>query len=151
QLRVLVASMYDEQLYAERCLRAGALGYVCKQEPPSKMVEAIRSVLEGKVFMSGPMAERMLQRLVENDHATDVTPIHSLSDRELEVFTLMGHGLTTREIADEINLSSKTVQTYRETIKRKLNISTNPDLIRQAVLFVIENSSDSRLNLQRNS
>ncbi len=148
QTRVLVSSMYDETLYAERCLRAGALGYVCKQEPPSRLVEAIRSVLEGKVFMSGSMAERMLQRLVENEQAPDVTPIHSLSDRELEVFTLMGRGMTTREIADEIHLSSKTIQTYRETIKRKLNIATNPDLIRQAVLFVVEKGSEANSTLR---
>jgi DNA-binding NarL/FixJ family response regulator len=149
RVRVLVASMYDEELYAERCLRAGALGYVCKQEPPARMIEAMRSVLEGKVFVSGPMAERMLQRLIESEQSPDVTPIHSLSDRELEVFTLMGRGLTTREIADQIGLSSKTIQTYRETIKKKLRIGTNPDLIRQAVMFVIEKGSENLSNLQR--
>lgn len=137
--KTLVSSMYDESLYAERALRAGALGYVNKQEMSEKIVEAIRQVLDGKVYLSPRMTERMLQRAVGVPPQLDQSPVESLTDRELEIFKLIGQGKTTRQIAGELYVSVKTVETHRENIKSKLGIVNAAELSREAVQWVMEN------------
>ncbi len=133
KLRVLVLSMYEEGVYAERALRAGAHGYIMKQAPGAKIIEAIRTVLRGEVYVSPTITTRMLQLLVdgsvgENRHSD----LEGLSDRELQVFTSIGNGLATQEIADVLKLSVKTIQTYREHIKRKLGLRNATDLVHYA-------------------
>jgi DNA-binding NarL/FixJ family response regulator len=135
-LPVLVVSMHDESLYAERVLRAGAKGYIMKQEPPEKILDAIRQVLGGKIFVSEKMREKMLQRYVLGSSQRNVSSVDQLSDRELEVFRLIGKGMGTRQIAKELDLSIKTVETYREHIKEKLNLENSSKLLQYAIDWV---------------
>jgi DNA-binding NarL/FixJ family response regulator len=139
-VKMLVHSMHDESLFAERALHAGALGYVNKEEAQDKIIEAIRQVLRGHIYLSGRMTERMMQRVMTGKGKIEESPISSLSDRELEVFELIGKGLSTREIADKLHLSVKTVETYRDHIKTKLGLDNNTELIRQAILWTFEQS-----------
>ena len=133
KLRVLVLSMYEEGVYAERALRAGAHGYIMKQAPGSKIIEAIRTVLRGEVYVSPTIATRMLQLLVDGNAGENRrSDLEGLSDRELQVFTSIGNGLATHEIADVLKLSVKTIQTYREHIKRKLGLRNATDLVHYA-------------------
>jgi DNA-binding NarL/FixJ family response regulator len=138
-VRVLVWSMHGESLYAERALRAGALGYVNKDQATDTIVEAIRRVLEGKVWLSEAMAERLLQRAV-GPGRQDATrsPVDALADRELEVFRLIGQGVKTAEIADRIHLSVKTVETYRDRIRQKLDLADGTQLAHYATQWVLE-------------
>ncbi|MBA3316370.1 MAG: response regulator transcription factor [Planctomycetota bacterium] len=138
--RMLVSSMHDESLFAERVLRAGAKGYISKQEATGNIVEAARHVLEGRVYLSPRMSDQMLHRLVASGDDPDRSPIDSLSDRELEVFEMIGQGLTTRQIAGKLDLSPKTVETYRENIKAKLNLPNGTALTRHAVQWLLENT-----------
>ncbi|MBN2736621.1 MAG: response regulator transcription factor [Spirochaetales bacterium] len=135
-LPVLVVSMHDESLYAERVLRAGAKGFIMKQEPPEKVLDAIRQVLAGKIFVSEKMREKMLQRYVLGNSQRNVSTVERLSDRELEVFRLIGKGKGTRQIAKELDLSIKTVETYREHIKEKLNLENSSKLLQYAIDWV---------------
>lgn len=135
-LPVLVHSMHDETLYAERCLRAGAKGYVMKQEPPQKLLEGVRQTLKGEVFLSEAMTRQMLSRISNGPPGRGYSPVELLSDRELEVFELLGRGHRTSEIADLLHLSDKTIQTYREHIKDKLDIADAVTLVRRAVQWV---------------
>ena len=139
-VRMLVWSMHSESLYAERALRAGALGYINKDQATDKIVEAIRRVLEGKVWLSEAMAERMLQRTVGAGRQ-DVKPssVQSLSDRELEAFELIGHGKTTEQVAAKMHVSPKTVETFRARIKEKLDLNNMTELVQHATQWVIEN------------
>jgi DNA-binding NarL/FixJ family response regulator len=137
--KMLVSSMYDESLYAERVLRAGAMGYINKQEMPEKVIEAIRQVLAGKVYLSPSMTDRLLSRAIGKTGEIERSPIEKLSNRELEIFRLIGRGLTTRQIAKDLHLSVKTVETHRENIKSKLSVSNSAELSRQAVQWVLEN------------
>jgi DNA-binding NarL/FixJ family response regulator len=139
-VRMLVASMHDETLFAERALRAGAMGYVNKQEATRQLTKAIHQVMKDKIFLSEAMTDRMLCRSVGSDNYSDKSPIETLSDRELEVFELIGQGETTRNIAEKLHLSPKTVETYRENIKDKLNLENATELTRHAVQWVLENS-----------
>ena len=136
---MLVASMHDETLFAERCLRAGAMGYVSKTVDPEQVVEAIHQVLDGEVYLSPKMTRRLLKGMALGGQREDSSSIEALSDRELEVFAWIGRGLTTREIAVKLHLSSKTIETYRENIKHKLGVRTSADLMRRAVQWVLEN------------
>jgi DNA-binding NarL/FixJ family response regulator len=132
--------MHSESLYAERALRAGALGYINKDQATDRIVEAIRRVLEGKVYLSEAMTERMLQRVVGG--AREVvrrSAVDVLADRELEVFRLIGGGLKTAEIAGRLYLSVKTVETYRDRIRQKLNLSDGTRLSHYATQWVLEN------------
>jgi len=138
KVRMLVASMHDETLFAERCLRAGAMGYVSKAVAPEQMVEAIHHVLDGEVYLSPKMTRRLL-RGVAGGQQVGTSSIESLSDRELEVFSWIGRGMTTRAIAEKLHLSVKTIETYRENIKNKLAVRTSADLMRRAVQWVLEN------------
>ena len=138
QIKLLVVSMHDEMLYAERVLRAGAAGYINKTEATRKLIEAIREVLGGKYYLSEKMRERMLTRAVGVDGLGDESPIERLSERELEVFELIGAGMTTREIATKLELSPKTIESYRENLKAKLNLANSTELTRHAVHWVLE-------------
>jgi DNA-binding NarL/FixJ family response regulator len=136
-IRMVVSSMHDEMLFAERALRAGAMGYVSKQEPIEKVIAAVRQILKGDVYLSPRMSNRLLQATVGGD-PLDQDPIRTLSNRELEVFQLIGQGLTTRQIAERLELSPKTVETHREKIKAKLNLANSVELARQAVQWVLQ-------------
>lgn len=140
EAKMLVSSMHDESLFAERALRAGAMGYINKQEASDRMVEACRQVLGGRVYLSPRMSDRMLHRMIRPGEDVNHSPVDSLSDRELEVFELIGRGKTTRQIAAKLNLSPKTVETYRENIKTKLDLSNGTELTCHAVQWVLENS-----------
>jgi DNA-binding NarL/FixJ family response regulator len=140
-VRILVWSMYPEDLYAERALRAGALGYINKGKATHHVLEALRSVLQGRVYLSDDVSEKLLVRLVGGgSRLTDQSPIETLSDRELEAFELMGHGLTTPQIAVKMHISPKTVDTYRARIKEKLDLGSVSELVRRAAQWVMENS-----------
>jgi DNA-binding NarL/FixJ family response regulator len=132
-LAVLVLSMHEENLYAERALRAGARGYIMKREATKKVVLAIRSVREGKLYLSDRLAATLAEKFVAGTPAEPVTPETSLSDRELEVFRLMGRGYATRQIADALNVSAKTVQAFQARIKTKLNLSNATELLHHAI------------------
>jgi len=137
-LRILVCSMHDETLFAERSLRAGAMGYVNKEQALDAVVGAIRAVLAGKVYLSGAMAERILHRVRNGGGALEESPVQRLTDRELEVFELLGHGLGTAEIAGRLHLSAKTIDAHRQKIKRKLGIGSSGELVQQAVTWVLD-------------
>ncbi len=136
RLRMLVLSGHDEILYAERALRAGAKGYVMKQEPTMQVMEAIRKILRGETYLSKAMKERMLHRLTGEKSAPLASEIEQLSDRELEVYRLLGQGRGTRQIAAALHLSISTVETYRTNIKQKLRLNSAPELVRHAVEWV---------------
>ena len=138
QIKMLAVSMHDENLFAERCIRAGSLGFVNKQQAPEQLVTAIHRVLSGKVFLSSEITERMICRSIGSENYSEESPIETLSDRELEVFEQIGLGETTRQIAEKLNLSPKTVETYRENIKHKLNLDNATELIRNAIQWVLE-------------
>ena len=135
QIPVLVLSMYDESLYAERALLAGARGYVMKQEAMVQVVEALRKVLKGETYASESVREKAFQRLVAQHDPLQKSPIDLLTDRELEVFRLIGDGFSTREIAERLHLSIKTIGTYRENIKTKLGLQHYSQLIKMAVFW----------------
>jgi DNA-binding NarL/FixJ family response regulator len=136
RLPVLVVSMHEESLYAERALRAGAMGYIMKQEGTEKMIEAVRKILEGKIYLSDPMDERLLRQAVMGPQGATFSPVESLSDRELEVFDLLGNGSTSRQIAERLFISVKTVDTYRTHIKEKLGLQNAMELIQHAIHWV---------------
>jgi len=138
---ILVWSMYPESLYAERALRAGANGYLNKDRATREVLEAIRSVLAGKVYVSGDFTESMLKQVVagRGRHST----VENLSERELEAFEMMGHGMTTDAIAAKMNVSSKMVETYRARIKQKLGLRNATQLVQRAAQWVLEMHSGS--------
>lgn len=132
QLPVLVVSMHDESLYAERALLAGARGYIMKQEATDSIVHAIRHVLKGKIYASDDVKETIFSRHVDPGRSEAVSAVDSLTNRELEVFRLFGKGLSTKEIAETLHLSIKTIGTYRERIKEKLSLKHISELISYA-------------------
>jgi DNA-binding NarL/FixJ family response regulator len=136
--KMLVSSMHDETLFAERALRAGAMGYVSKQEPTENLLEAIRHVLRGEIYLSSRMTGRLLRHLRDGG-VVGADPIAGLSDREIQVFEMIGQGLTTRQIARNLGLSPKTVETHRQKVKDKLNLKNSAELNRRAVQWVLEN------------
>jgi DNA-binding NarL/FixJ family response regulator len=140
RVRLLVWSMHSESLYAERALRAGALGYINKDQATDRIIEAIRRVLRGKVWLSETLSERILQRAV-GGRRQEVTrlPLDVLADRELEVFRLIGEGVKTVDIAERLHLSVKTIETYRDRIRQKLNLSDGTKLAHYAVQWMVEN------------
>lgn len=141
RLRMLGLSTHDEALYAERALRAGARGYVMKQEPTEKVMAAIRQVLNGGIYLSEAMNNRLLHKMTRSGSAPTATEIEQLSDRELEVYRLIGQGRGTRQIATELHLSMSTVETHRTHIKDKLHLSGAPELVRRAVEWVHSQAS----------
>ena len=138
-IRMVVCSLFDETLYAERALQAGALGYVNKHEATRMIVKAIRQVLKGKVYLSDRMSERLAQRLIGKRGKVERPTVEALSDRELEVFQMIGGGLTTPEIARKLHLGVKTIETHRRRIKDKLNLENTAQLARDATQWVLKN------------
>ena len=136
ELPMLVVSMHDEMIYAERVLRAGGRGYIMKQEGGEKFLAAIRQVLAGKVYVSQNMSARILEVFSGRQPDNFSSPVRKLSDREFEVFQLIGQGVGTREIADKLHLSIKTVEVHRANIKEKLALKTATELVRYAVRWV---------------
>jgi DNA-binding NarL/FixJ family response regulator len=130
-LPVLVLSMHQERFYAERVLRSGAQGYVMKQGDPSEIIPAIRRILSGDLYLSPALADELVRRAVEGPDESR-PPAEQLSDREAEVVRLIGGGLSTREIAEELNLSVKTIESYRANVKRKLGLRSGAELARFA-------------------
>jgi DNA-binding NarL/FixJ family response regulator len=143
QIPVVVLSMHDEKIYAERCLQAGAKGYIMKQEASVSVVKAIRSVLSGNCYVSERIMTQVIGRLHRDDEPARTSPFDILTDRELEVFQLVGKGLTSGDIAKRLNLSVKTVGTYRERIKDKLGFKRCGELVRVAVLWT-ENQNQAK-------
>ncbi len=139
-IRMIVSSMHDERIYGERALAAGAMGYVEKDQPVEVLLAAIRRVLAGEISVSDRLSGRILRR-VSGSGKESSSPVESLSDRELEVLELIGRGQTTRAIADRLNLSTKTIDTYRENLKSKLGLKTANELIAWAVSWVIDPGS----------
>lgn len=136
---MLVASMHDETLYAERVLAAGARGYINKQEAQDRIIQAIRQVLAGKVYLSQKMTERLLSGMVDNNN--EKRDIDALSNRELQVFDLIGRGVSTSQMAERLNLSTKTIETHQAHIKKKLGLGSAHELTQRAIRWVMEQSS----------
>lgn len=139
RVRMLVWSMHSESLYAGRALRAGAMGYVNKDQATDKIVEAIQKVLEGRIYLSDVVAQTMLRRAVRGVQEATRAPVEELADRELEVFRLIGRGVKTTEIAERLHLSVKTVETYRDRIRKKLNLQHGTELAHYATQWMLEN------------
>jgi DNA-binding NarL/FixJ family response regulator len=135
-LPILVVSMHDESLYAERVLRAGGRGYIMKQEGGKKLLQAVRHVLSGQIYVSEKMAAGILETFSGRHTEVAASPVQQLSDREFEVFQLIGQGKSTREIAVHLHLSAKTVEVHRLNIKKKLKLKTSTDLVRHAVRWL---------------
>lgn len=135
-VKMLVLSAFQESLYAERCLRAGARGYLNKQESSEKIIEAIRSVLAGERYMSPELSKRLIGQALD-EYGAD-SPVQRLSDRELQVLRMIGEGLSTGEIAEQLSLSAHTIDTHRENLKRKLGLRTAAELTSFAVRWHLE-------------
>jgi len=142
-LPILVVSMHDESLYAERILRAGGRGYIMKQEGGKKMLQAIRQVLNGQIYVSEKMSAGILESFSGRHAEVAISSVQQLSDREFEVFQLIGQGESTREIAAHLHLSVKTVEVHRLNIKKKLKLRTATDLVRHAVRWLETEKSGS--------
>lgn len=132
-LPVLILSMHEESTYAERSLRAGANGYIMKQEATEKVLVAIRRILDGKVYLSERLTNKMLEQFVHGTAPIKNDPLKNLSDRELEVYRLIGAGHGTRQIADELHVSVKTVESYQAHIKEKLSLRNARELVQHAI------------------
>lgn len=142
KLPIMALSMHDEALYAERALRAGARGYVMKREATKDVIEALRRVLNGSYHVSEQMANRLVRQIASpGNHPAD-SPVELLSDRELEVFQLIGRGRATREIADTLHLSMKTISCYRQNIKAKLNLASTTEVTHVAIHWAKANQTD---------
>lgn len=137
-IRILICSMHDETLFAQRAINAGAMGYINKQEATVHIIDAIRQVLEGKVWLSRHMIERLLQGGTERLSEPKVASLDRLSDRELEVFGLIGRGMGPSHIAEKLHLSVKTIETHREKIKKKLNLRSGSELSRWAIQWALD-------------
>jgi DNA-binding NarL/FixJ family response regulator len=136
-LPVLILSMHDESIYAERALRAGAQGYIMKQEATEKVLVALRRILSREIYVSEPISNRMLQRYIGSPNESKSPSIADLTDRELEVFRLIGEGHSTRKIADELHISVKTVESYQAHIKEKLSLRSGRELVQHAIQWSI--------------
>lgn len=140
-VRILVWSMHPENLYAERALRAGAQGYLNKGQATHHVLDALRAILQGKIYVSGGLADQLLSRMIGR-RKDERSPIESLSDRELEVFQLIGAGLMTEAIAEKMHISPKTVETFRSRIKEKLGLNNMAELIQRAAQWVLESTNE---------
>src|SRR5688500_2760894 len=133
ELKVLMLSMHDENLYAMRSVRAGAQGYIMKMTATEEVVTAIRQILKGELYLSPQVARQTMMRLVGRRNEGTSSPIDDLSDRELEVFQMVGEGLTTRQIAERLHLSVKTIESHKAHVKEKLNLATSTQLTQHAI------------------
>jgi DNA-binding NarL/FixJ family response regulator len=138
--RVLVVSMHDENVYGERALRAGAMGYLMKGEAPGKLLDAVRCICAGDLYISDSMRESMLNRYVGSRSQMPSQAFAGLSDREIEILQLLGNGFTAREVAVRLNLALKTIDSHREHLKKKLNVRSSAELLRVAIEFVSNGS-----------
>jgi len=145
EIKVLVVSRHDETLYAERALRAGAKGYIMKFEPSEILLEAVKRVLNGGIYISERMNERILMGMLHGKRDPEEPSVSMLSDRELEVFELIGQGRSSAEIAGQLHLAPKTVETYRSRIKEKLGLNNASEMMFHAIKWVDEARSDSGL------
>ena len=136
-LFILILSMHEESVYAERCLGAGARGYIMKQEPPEKVISALKKIMNGEIFISDKLSIKLLHKIVNRKSGVYTSPIDRLSNRELEVFGLIGQGLKTRKIAEHLNLSIKTIETYVDHIKKKMNFQDSRNLFLNAVQWLM--------------
>ena len=136
EMHVLIVSMHDEELYAERALRAGAEGYLMKHEAGDKIIVALDRILQGEIYISDRLKEKMLHRFVNHRAEKTHSVIDTLSDREMEVLQLIGNGYGTRAIADQLKLSVKTIDSYREHLKIKLNLKSGSELVRYAIQWM---------------
>lgn len=140
KVRMIVWSMFQEELYAERALRAGAMAYLTKEQATSQIIDAIRHIREGRMYLSADMTEKLLKQAVGRTIPTEAsTTLDILSDRELEVFRLIGQGLKNQDIAGQLHLSVKTVETYRDRIKEKLSLKDSMELNRSALQWILDN------------
>jgi len=138
-LKVLMVSRHDEELYAERAIKAGAKGYLMKLEADDVLVAAVRQIVNGGIYLSNKIESQLIMKIASGQ-STSTNPLEILSDRELEVFELTGNGLATKDIAQRLHVSVKTVDTYRARIKEKMHLSTGNELMRKAVQWVEGNS-----------
>jgi DNA-binding NarL/FixJ family response regulator len=136
-LPILILSMHDESIYAERAMRAGANGYIMKQEATERVLVAIRRIMQGDVYLSDRLTNSMLQQYVHGASTAKKSPLVSLTDRELEVFRLIGEGHGTRQIADELHLSVKTIESYQAHIKEKLALRNARELVQHAIEWTV--------------
>jgi DNA-binding NarL/FixJ family response regulator len=141
QLKIIVLSMHDEKLYAERCIRKGANGYIMKREPPKRIVEAIRTVLAGKMALSENVVSAFAEKFLEGKKPASGGLLSELSDRELEVFNLLGQGMASRKIAASLGINVKTAQAYCHRIKQKLHLSSATELLREATRWHHDSSN----------
>lgn len=139
-LKILVVSRHDEELYAERAIRAGAKGYLMKLEAAEVLVTAIRQILKGGIYLSDKIGTKLIMKMASGNAAKSDNPLDLLSDRELEVFELTGNGLSTKEIGEKLHISVKTVESHRANIKDKLQVDTANELMRHAVKWVEESA-----------
>ncbi len=135
-LPMLVVSMHEEALYAERALRAGAMGYVMKNEPAKTVIAAIHRVLRGEIYLSRKMSSSVIAKFMHGETEKPMWPLDILSDRELEVFRMLGQGKGTRQIAQDLGLTIPTIQSFRNRIKEKLHLKTAPELVLHAINWV---------------
>ena len=140
-LPVLVVSMHEESLYAERALRAGAMGYVMKNEPAKTVTAAIHSVLRGEMYLSRKMSSSVISKFMRGETEESMSPLEILSDSELEVFRMLGQGKGTRQIAQDLELTIPTIQSFRNRIKEKLHLKTAPELVLHAINWVQSGSA----------
>jgi DNA-binding NarL/FixJ family response regulator len=140
KLPVLVLSMHDESLYGERALRAGAKGYLTKQQATKQVINAIRKILAGEIYVSEQMAATILQKVAGGKSPAGDSPTEVLTDRELEVFQLLGQGLGVKQIAENLFVSVKTIEAHREHIKQKMNFKSSAELLRYAIQFSLNKS-----------
>ncbi len=143
-LRILVLSAQDEALHAERMLALGANGYVMKESSSEQFLSSLRCVLEGHIYVSEAVKRNMLRKYVGRRSSRSADPVERLSHRELQILAMIGKGMTTREMAQTLNLSIKTVETHRQAIKRKLNLTTGMQLVRFAVLELARRDAEGR-------
>lgn len=136
KIPILVLSMHEESLHAKRCLLAGAKGYLMKHETKDSIIEAIRRIFAGKKYISQRVMDTLLDKLGEESATGPESSVHGLTDRELEVFQMIGKGFSSRQMAGQLNLSVKTISAHRERIKQKLGAKTSGELVRYAVLWL---------------
>jgi DNA-binding NarL/FixJ family response regulator len=140
-LPVLILSMHDESIYAERALRARANGYIMKQEATEKVLVAVRRILDGEIYLSGRMSNKLLMQYMSGKTSETDSRLAALSDRELEVFRMIGEGLGTRQIAEALHLSMKTVESYQAHLKEKLSLRTGRELMQHAIQWKLNDQS----------
>lgn len=135
-VKVLILSMHDELLYAERMLRAGAMGYIMKQEAPEMILQAVRTVMENRVFVSDSISSTILKKIIDGKDEEGQTGVEVLTERELEIYRFIGQGMSTREIAEKLDVSIKTVENHRAHIKEKMGLKNSIELIQKATLWI---------------